>query len=102
MAASPSPPSTDKMDPVLRNTLRYTLSAKEYKTLHEYLISRSPRAVRRKTLQPARYNAIVQSKDEFNTAAIRASLRVFVATQTGLTIWDRITSSLFARGKSQK
>ena len=102
MAASPSPPSTASVDPVLRNTLRYTLSAKEYKTLHEYLISRSPRAVRRKALQPAKYNAIVQSKDEFNAAAIRASLRIFVATQTGLTIWDLITSSLFGRGKPRK
>ncbi|KAJ8120535.1 hypothetical protein ONZ43_g2776 [Nemania bipapillata] len=29
------------MDPILRNTLRYTISAREYETLHRYVISRS-------------------------------------------------------------
>ncbi|KAG6997497.1 hypothetical protein G7Y79_00040g076620 [Physcia stellaris] len=90
------------IDPILRNTLRYTLSAKEYKTLHEYLISRSPRAVRRKAPRPPKYDSIVQSKNEFNVAAIRASLRVFIATQTGLTIWELITSSLLAKGGRPK
>ena len=90
------------IDPILRNTLRYTLSAKEYKTLHEYLISRSPRAVRRKAPRPPKYDSIIQSKNEFNVAAIRASLRVFIATQTGLTIWELITSSLLAKGGRPK
>lgn len=103
MAATPSPMSKPvDIDPILRNTLRYTISAKEYKALHDYLISRSPRAVRRKAPQPPKYNSIVQSKNEFNVAAIRASLRVFVATQSGLTIWELITSSLLAKGKPPK
>ena len=102
MASSPSSPKSAKIDPVLRNTLRYTLSAKEYETLHEYLISRSPKAVRRKAPQPPRYSAIVRSRDDFNAAAIRASLRVFVATQTGLKIWELITTAFLARGKPQR
>src|SRR5688572_13480871 len=28
-------------DPILQNALRYTISAKEYETLHKYIISRS-------------------------------------------------------------
>ena len=103
MASNPSSsPNSAKIDPVLRNTLRYTLSAKEYETLHAYLISRSPKVVRRKAPQPPRYNAIVRSRDDFNAAAIRASLRVFLATQTGLKMWELITTAFLARGKPQK
>ncbi|KAI0855720.1 hypothetical protein F4860DRAFT_448462 [Xylaria cubensis] len=33
--------SASAVDPVLRNALRYTISAREYETLHKYVISRS-------------------------------------------------------------
>ncbi|KAI2636816.1 hypothetical protein GGS21DRAFT_513380 [Xylaria nigripes] len=39
-AASSSNPKS-AVDPVLRNALRYTISAREYETLHKYVISRS-------------------------------------------------------------
>lgn len=101
--AYPSPPpSPAKVDPILRNALRYTISAKEYKTLHQYLLKRSPPSVRKRVPQPPRYTVLVQSDDDFNAAAVRASLRVFVATQTGLKLWDLITTNILGRGKSQK
>ena len=87
---------------ILRNTLRYTLSAKEYKTLHEYLITRSPKTVRRKTPQPQRYTAIVQTDGDFNAAAVRGCLRVFVGLQTGLKLWDIANEYVLARGKPKK
>ena len=98
----PSPPPTPakapKVDPVLRNALRYTISAKEYETLHAYLILRSPRVVRKRALPPPRYFAIVESSSgDYNAAAVRASLRVFVATQSGLKLWDLIKSALLGR-----
>lgn len=100
---SPPPsPSQIKADPILRNALRYTLSAKEYETLHQYLISRSPPAVRKRAFQPPKYAALVQTKDDYNGAAIRASLRVFIATQTGLKLWDLIKGTLFARREPQR
>ena len=101
----PSPPPSPaqiKADPILRNALRYTLSAEEYKTFHQYLISRSPTAVRTRALAPPKYAALVQTKDDYNGAAIRASLRVFVATQTSLKLWELIKGSLLDRGKPQK
>ncbi|KAL8881932.1 MAG: hypothetical protein Q9192_007685, partial [Flavoplaca navasiana] len=93
------PPSPDpsRADPILRNVLRYTVSAKEYKALHDYLITRSPPAVRKRAPAPAHVKSITEASDEHNAAAIRASLRVFVASQTGLQIWDRITARLFRR-----
>lgn len=87
---SPPPSPAKKIDPILRNALRYTISAKEYETLHQYLISRGPPAIQRRAPQPPRYSSIVQSKNDFNVAAIRAAFRIFVATQTGLKIWDLI------------
>ena len=101
----PSPPPSPaqiKADPILRNALRYTLSGKEYKTLHQYLISRSPPAVKKRALPPPKYAALIQTKDDYNGAAIRASLRVFIATQTSLKLWELIKGNLFARGKPQR
>ncbi len=101
----PSPPPSpvpSRVDPILRNVLRYTVSAKEYKTLHDYLITRSPPAVRKRAPPPARVNSIARASDEHNAAAIRASLRVFIASQTGLQIWDQLTARIFGRGKPPK
>ncbi|KAL8824811.1 MAG: hypothetical protein Q9191_004808, partial [Dirinaria sp. TL-2023a] len=87
---------------ILRNTLRYTLSAKEYKNLHEYLVTRSPKIIQRKALPPQRYSTIVQTDGDFNAAAVRASLRVFVSLQTGLNLWDMVNEYILARGKPKK
>ena len=93
---------SSKLDPVLQNTLRYTISAKEYKTLHEYLITRSPCAIRRRAPPPPKYAALFKDKDESNAATVRASLRIFLATQVGLKIWDLITTYILQRGKPRK
>ncbi|KAF1986952.1 hypothetical protein K402DRAFT_393105 [Aulographum hederae CBS 113979] len=105
MSSAGAPPSSasstgsnDKIDPVLRNALRYTVSAKEYKLLHRYLISRAPPAVKKRTPQPPRYEAIVKSKDDYNAAAIRASFRVFASTYAALKLWDLIQEKLLTRG----
>src|SRR4051812_21111848 len=89
----------DKIDPILRNALRYTVSAKEYKLLHRYLISRAP-AVRKRTPNPPRYEAMVKSNDDYNAAAIRASLRLFASTYTALKLWDVLSTKVLARGRT--
>ncbi|KAL8913935.1 MAG: hypothetical protein Q9171_001320 [Xanthocarpia ochracea] len=101
----PSPPPSpvpSRVDPILRNVLRYTISAREYKTLHDYLITRSPPALRKRAPPPAQVDSIARASDNANAAAIRASLRVFIASQTGLQIWDLITTRIFDRGRPQK
>ncbi|KAK3375883.1 hypothetical protein B0T24DRAFT_208480 [Lasiosphaeria ovina] len=45
--ASPSVTAKSTSDPVLRNALRYTISAREYALLHKYVISRSRMLKRR-------------------------------------------------------
>ncbi|KAL9119775.1 MAG: hypothetical protein Q9187_003670 [Circinaria calcarea] len=95
-APSHSSPSS-KLDPILLNTLRYTISAKEYQTLHHYLITQSPRPLRRRAPQPSKYAAVVKSQDEYNAATFRASLRVFIATQAGLKLWDIVSTQILRR-----
>jgi hypothetical protein len=86
------------IDPLTRNALRYSLSPREYQLLHKYLIARAP-VVKKRVPQPAKYEKSVKDTNDYNAAAIRASLRVFGATFAGLKLWDLITVKVLARGK---
>ncbi|OAQ73591.1 hypothetical protein VFPPC_01271 [Pochonia chlamydosporia 170] len=87
---APSPP----VDPILRNTLRYTISAREYATLHKYILSRS-KALRRAAPTPASVDKALQPQkkggDDYNAKAVRHALRVFVATMVGMKGWEAIS-----------
>ncbi|EAT90765.2 hypothetical protein SNOG_02553 [Parastagonospora nodorum SN15] len=100
-SSSPSPDKaqtqTQTIDPVLRNALRYTISAKEYELLHQYLLSHAP-AVRKRTPHPNKFDAISQGPDDYSVAAIRASLRLAVATLSGLKAWELVNTKLLRRG----
>jgi hypothetical protein len=85
------------MDPIVRNALRYSLSPREYKLLHQYLISRAP-VVRTSAPPPARYESSVKTTDDYNAAAIRASLRVFAGVMTGLKLWELFARNVLYRG----
>ncbi|PYH47576.1 uncharacterized protein BP01DRAFT_354780 [Aspergillus saccharolyticus JOP 1030-1] len=71
---SPDPRS----HPVVRSLLRISLSAKEYKRLHDYAIQRAPSSFQGRLPSPSKYEAIIRSKNKHNAAAVRASLRVFL------------------------
>lgn len=90
VAQSAPPPPQSKMDPVLLNAMRYSINEKEYHMLHQYLLNRSPRSLQKRAPQPAIYEASFKSRDDYNAAAVRASLRLFVASQAGLKLWDGI------------
>ena len=98
--ASQSPPPAEKMDPVLRNALRYTISPREYQLL-QYLLSRAP-AVKKRTINPRRYDAIAKGPDDYTVASVRASLRLGVTTFTALKTWELVKARLLARGSVQR
>ncbi|KAL4965614.1 uncharacterized protein BDV14DRAFT_172376 [Aspergillus stella-maris] len=75
---APPPQPDPGVNPVVRNALRVSLSAREYKALHEY-IQRSP-TLQKKLLSPAKFEAVTRSKSKYNEAAVRASLRVFLVS----------------------
>ena len=81
------------LDPITRTALRYTISPREYELLHQYLISRAPEQVRKRTPNPPRYENITKTGSEsgdYNVSAVRAAYRVFVGTYVGLKSWEVI------------
>lgn len=104
-SSTPGSGSSAPIDPILRNTLRYTVSAREYATLHKYILSRS-RLLRRnapspgavdKALSAAPSSGSTVSKkkvggsDDYNARAVRHALRVFAATWVGMKGWEAIS-----------
>ncbi|KAI0879977.1 uncharacterized protein GGS22DRAFT_176130 [Annulohypoxylon maeteangense] len=112
------------VDPVLRNAIRYTISAREYETLHKYVLSRS-RLLRKRVPSVnaverymegggIRRGSMVDGDvdggkerpdkssddggDTYNARAIRDSLRVFMATGLGVRAYEAVMMRL----KSQK
>ncbi|PHH73170.1 hypothetical protein CDD80_4006 [Ophiocordyceps camponoti-rufipedis] len=77
------------VDPVLRNALRYTVSAREYALLHRHVLSRA-RAVRRNVPGPASVERALAPKQgqgighDYNAKAVRHALRVFATAWLGL------------------
>jgi hypothetical protein len=101
-ASQPAPSDKPQtVDPVLRNALRYSISAKEYELLHQYLLSRAP-AVKKRTPTPRRYDAITKGPDDYNVAAVRAALRLGIATFSGLKAWDLVTTKFLERGQPKR
>ena len=111
-------------DPVLRNALRYTMSANEYAALHKYVLSKS-RIVRHKVPAVATVERILDGRektsppagrekkdggdalfnntrgaDTHNSRAVRHSMRVFVATGVLLKLWSIVQARM--GGKKEK
>lgn len=91
--SSPSAKAERKIDPIVRNALRYSVSPREYELLHQYLLSRAP-IVRKRAPLPRRYDSVSKGTDDYNAAAIRASLRLAVLTFSGLKAWELIVNKL--------
>ncbi|KAF4434783.1 hypothetical protein FACUT_7686 [Fusarium acutatum] len=94
--ASSSRSSRAVNDPVLRNTLRYTISAHEYASLHKYILSRS-RVLRRAAPTPNRVERALQPPkggDDYNARTVRHALRVFVMTFLGMKGWDIVAKRM--------
>lgn len=93
----PSPPSEDAaapaVHPLVQNALRVSLSAKEYKAIHERIVKRSL-ALNNRLPTPSRYESIVRTSNKYNVAAIRASLRVFLGVSGGMSLIEAITARL--------
>ena len=99
---SSAPASDSKLDPVLRNAIRYTVSVEEYDALHRFLRQRTPKALHGRTPKPSQYSDAVSGRDDYNAAAIRASLRLFCVAQTGLKLWDVISTKVLRASTSTK
>merc|ERR1711939_652730 len=99
-ASSGSSDGKRQVDPITRTALRYTISPREYELLHQYLISRAPQRVQRRTPKPVRYEKITKSTSEsgdYNVAAVRAAFRVFAVSFALMLLFHRLLSRFFKR-----
>ncbi len=95
---------------MLQNALRYTISAKEYATLHKYVLSRS-RVLKRAAPSVAAVERIVDGpppkdgkgrespsgkggRDNYNVRAVRDALRVFMGTAAAMKAYDVLMKKL--------
>jgi hypothetical protein len=94
--------ATSTADPILRNTLRYTISAKEYETLHKYIISRS-KVLKRNVPTVAKVERLVErpGRDDYNASAVRAASRVFVATGAALKLYSLLVERVLGQKGAQ-
>lgn len=103
--SSSSASSKRALDPVFRNALRYTVSAKEYEVLHRYLLSRAPAPVKKHAPRPKKYEAMIQNDStgsEYNIASVRAALRVFVTVYAGFKGWEIVSNKFLRRAEQTK
>lgn len=89
-------------DPILRNALRYSISAKEYETLHKYIISRS-KVLKRNAPTVAKVERLVErpGRDDYNASAVRAASRVFVATGASLKLYGLVMERVLGKKGAQ-
>lgn len=124
-------------DPILRNALRYTISAREYAVLHKYVISKS-RALKKRAPTVDSMTRMIEGPDtkkgsqsggkgrggkkrvssvgtadggklakqggntgggadDYNTRAIRHSIRVFVATGALMKLWEIVSAKVLQK-----
>ncbi|EED20507.1 conserved hypothetical protein [Talaromyces stipitatus ATCC 10500] len=101
MPPQPSKPPDDTavaIHPVIQNALRVSLSAKEYKIIHERVLKRSL-ILDSRLPSPSTYESVVRTPNKYNVAAIRASLRVFLGVSGGISLVEALTAR-FGKGET--
>ncbi|KAL9107694.1 MAG: hypothetical protein Q9227_007409 [Pyrenula ochraceoflavens] len=78
--------------PILYNALRYSVNTTEYATIYR----RTPKPLQRRALDPQKYEQAARSRDDYHAASVRAAVRVFITTQSGLKLWEFIQDSIGA------
>jgi hypothetical protein len=96
--STPDTADIGDVPPVVRDLLRISLNAKEYRALHK-AAALSP-ALQNKLPSPSRYDALARPRNRHNEAAVRASLRVFLGSSLALKLTDFILARV--RGGAEK
>jgi hypothetical protein len=102
MEESESSAALTKVDPVLRQSIQYILSPKEYTFLYQRALKKLPKGAWSKLPLPSAYANAINAKHDFNTATIRKSIRVFVVLQSGLKLYQAVVSKWLTRKQPEK
>ena len=91
-----------KINSIMRNSIRYTLSEREYKALHRRVLRRLPSSLKKSLPQPSAYASPLKDNDDFNAATVRASARLFVAVQAALKLYSFVLDRISRRAQPRK
>ena len=100
--AYPSPPASPaRQQPsiILRNALRYSLSPDEYDKLQKQFKSHASPSLRKRLPLRKSYSELVGLPEDYTTTTVRATIRIFIASQLGLELWEQVKTRLLARGR---
>jgi len=91
--------SIANLDPITRNALRYTVSAREYELLHQYLLSRAP-ALKKRAPRPAKaQDEDIRREEDYNAATIRVSVRLLLAIYSSLKLWEVVSQRIWRNSR---
>ncbi|KAI5299429.1 hypothetical protein KEM55_002176 [Ascosphaera atra] len=93
-SSSPERPKNSEVHPLLRNALRLTISADEYEAFYRLLEKRTSEKIHSRALHPTRYRQLASSTNKFRDAALRDSLRTFIAAATAAQLADLLLQRL--------
>ncbi|KAL4910437.1 hypothetical protein BDW74DRAFT_51891 [Aspergillus multicolor] len=80
------------VNPIVRNALAVSVSAKEYRFLHER--AQQYPSIHGRLISPEKFEAITRSKNKYNEAAVRAALRVFLGSGLSLKLLEFIAGRI--------
>ena len=97
MSSSSGPASPRRqadVDPILRNALRFTISAREETLLRQYLSGKTSLV---KDVPPElnKRKSKTSNEEDYNMATARVAVRLFAASFSGLTVWELISKRFF-------
>lgn len=93
-AAGNPPDSASDVHPLTRDTLRISLTPKEYSFLHDHVLTHTSSRIKDSLPSPARFESIVRPRNKYNEAAVRSSLRVFLGSGVAFKLADLIIARI--------
>lgn len=92
---SVNPPSHARRLLIL--SLRYAISPKEYAIIRRRILLKGPSSIALRTPSKSQFDAVCNQAEDFIPASTRAGLRVFLASNLVLNLWDVVSEKLSKR-----
>lgn len=78
-------------------SLRYAISPKEYAIIRRRILIKGPSSIAIRTPSKSQFDAVCNQAEDFIPASTRAGLRVFLASNLVLKLWDLLSEKLSKR-----
>lgn len=78
-------------------SLRYAISPEEYAVVRRRVLLQGPSSIASQTPSKSQFEAVCASVEDYVPASTRAGLRVFLASNLVLSLWDAVSARLAKR-----